>query len=538
MFKNYLACHKLVYRTPDQNLLFENVSFDLEEGEKAALIGENGCGKSTLLKIINGEILPESGKVTLNTACSYLLQKTGEISGRVIDVLGLKDKIEALAKITEGMATEEDFEIVGQDWDIWERLNQELEEWGMPGLDIYRDFDCLSGGEKEKILLIRIFLNPSDIILLDEPTNNLDKKTKDQFIEKLMQLKQGVLLVCHDREILEKVSTILELSKKGIERFGGNYTFYQSEKFRQQNILEAQINNLKKQADKLKERQQDVLKNRAKENAYGEKQIANHRYSRMAGAALKIQAEATSGKQTQATKAKIAECEEEIYNLELKKKNEPLKIPLPTRPFIRERLLEISGVSFGYDSKPLFEDFDLLLKSGERVAITGDNGCGKSTLLKLIAGQLIPQKGSLKLNGKAVYLNQALDMLNQDVNLIAAISELNPKASVNMVRATLANFKFRNIMGEKIVNKLSGGELLRASLAAIFCCNEQPDILILDEPTNNLDIKSIEILEEALAWYQGTILAVSHDATFLENIKISRFINLRASCFRDKETLY
>lgn len=526
MSKNYLSGSGLSYHLPNHDLLFENLDFDLKFGEKVALIGENGCGKSTLFKIINGLLFPDSGKLVGEAKISYLPQAVQLLTGKVDDVLGIRPKLDALERINSAQATENDWEIVGNDWEIADKLQQELTDWGLEKILFSAPFEELSGGEKEKLLLIKTLLFSSEIILLDEPTNNLDAAAKKLLSAKLMNLEQGVLMITHDRQLLNEVEMIWEMSPKGIKKFGGNYEFYQQAKQQMKNELVSKVSHLSKENNRLSIQRNEIDTKKSKQNKYGEKEVANHRYSRLVGNAKKSLAEASTAGKKKLITAKLEENNMNIYNLGLELKQDFIKIPLPEKPFIREKLIEIIHLNFGYDTKSLITDFNLIMKGNDRIALKGNNGCGKTTLLKLILGNLQPQSGILKLNGRAVYLNQSLDLLNPEKSLLENILDLNPGITINEAHKTLANFKFRNIMALKEVKSLSGGELLRGCLAAIFATAEQPDILILDEPTNNLDITSIEILESSLAQYQGALLVVSHDETFLKNIQINTEIIL------------
>lgn len=526
MLKNYLACSKLSYTLPDGRKLFENLDFDIGFGEKAALCGENGCGKSTLFKIISGELSPSSGTLIRHSQTAFIPQNIHGISGRIDEVAGIRAKLEALERISSGNAQEQDWDILDNDWDIEERWSKLLTEWGLAYLAPQDCFSKLSGGEKEKILIIKALLQKSDIILLDEPTNNLDLASKQKLWQILEEIPQGVCLITHDRSILNRVSTIWELNPQGLRRYGGNYAFYRQEKEKQKELAENKIKELSKETGRLAATLQNLESQSARDKRYGEKQIANRRYSRLDGNAKKAQADSLSAKLKKSGTEKIDKNKEEIRRLETELKEECLKIPLPGKPFLRNKLLEIKEISFSYGNRKLFNNFSLLMKGDERIAIAGANGSGKTTLIKLITGELPPDKGEVSLNGRAVYLNQELDILDNRLSLLDNMLILNPSTTVHEAHKTLANFKFRNRSAYKKAGELSGGERLRACLSAIFCTPEQPEMIILDEPTNNLDLPSQDILENALSQYQGALIAVSHDEAFLEKLKIAKIINL------------
>lgn len=526
MQKSYIAAILLSYNLPDNNLLFKALSFDLAYGEKTALIGDNGVGKTTLLKIIQGELTPSSGVIKRHAKIAIIPQNVQEIKGTILEVLGIGEIICALQRISRGEAFESDWEIVGNNWDLEDRLETQLKTWNLEFVKLDQDFAVLSGGEKEKILIIRAILDNADIILLDEPTNNLDYNSRKFLIEQLFALPQGILVISHDRMLLNEVSEIWEMTANGIKKYGGNYEFYKAQKIIEKQNKEAEVSNLEQLNKQLFTQKIGAEQKKSRANAYGDKMVENRKYSRLDAGLRKSQAERTAAKKNQILEEKMEKTKAELYDKRLELKEEIIKIPVPDKPFIREKLLEIKEMSFSFGERHLFENFNLVMKGDERVAINGDNGSGKTTLLKLILGDLQADFGTINLNGRAVYLNQDLSLLNKKLNSIEAVLESNPSINNHEARRTLANFKFRNTAAEKKVSVLSGGELLRACLASIFCTSNQPDLIILDEPTNNLDIKSVEILENALVQYKGALLVVSHDKDFLARIGITKNINL------------
>lgn len=525
MSRSFLSLNDISYVLPNGHQLFQGVSLNVYTGCKCMLVGENGVGKSTLCQIIRGNIFFQSGILSGDAQIYYLPQLLFS-SGTIAEVMGLKPKFDALLRVEQGLTEDDDFEIIGNSWSLLEILRKEFELWGIAYLDAQACFADLSGGEKEKVMLIAAFLSSADILLLDEPTNNLDAPARQLFLQKMRDCKKGMLIVSHDRELLQQADEIAELTADGINLYGGNYDFYCEQKQLAKQNLQMQVTLLDKENKRLIQQKMLLQEQAAHKASYGEKQVANHRYSRMAGAAMALSAQNSQGKKKSGLEVKLSENRETSYALGLKLKEELIKIPLPEKPFIKERAIEIVDLCFGFGQLKLFNHFNLLMKGNDRAAFCAGNGVGKTTLLKLLLGELSPESGKVKLNVRAVYLNQDLSLLNKDKSLLDNLMELNPGLSVNQAYSVLANFKFRNELALKMAGCLSGGELLKASLAAVLGTPKQPEMLILDEPTNNLDIKSMEILEEALLQYQGALLVVSHDKTFLENIGIEKFIYL------------
>lgn len=526
MFKDFLCGQNIAYQLPNHQTLFSGLNFSLARGEKIALIGENGAGKSTLFNIISGRLAPSAGKITGTAKLHYVPQNLGAITGSGAGAMGIELLQQALIRVEQGCARDNDFEIIGSDWDFREQLAAELGRWYLSSQKLSADFAIMSGGEKEKLLLAAAFLSRVDILLLDEPTNNLDDAARNVFYDKLAETPKGCLIISHDRELLSQMTKIWELKTDGLRCFGGNYEFYRQVCEKEKSAKQADLILATKEKKQLQQRLSDMQTREARRNRYAGKLKSNRRYTPMQMNLMKSYAEGSAGAVKSQIAGKLAEKEDQISQKSWELKEELIKISLPDKPFLKERLVEIGGVDFGYCQELLFKKFNLVMKGGDRVALCGSNGCGKTTLIKLILGKLKAVSGSCKLNGNAVYLAQDLGLLKQELTLLDNVLNINPGLSVNEAYAILANFKFRHEMALKKVASLSGGELLRGCLAAILGSRKQPDLIILDEPTNNLDIASLRVLEQALCQYQGALLVVSHDRQFLENTRIRRMINL------------
>lgn len=438
------------------NTIFDGVSATFNDFDKVAIVGDNGSGKTTLLKLLAGDLLPDSGNVGKN-ASVYMLNQ--------INVS-----------------------------------------------------DSKSGGEQQMFALMRVFESGADILLLDEPTNNLDSDAKQIFFNQLRSYPNGAVIVSHDRELLQQMDKIIDLQNGKLKVYGGNYDFYLEQKRIESNNLYSRYADTQKSIARLNNTINIAQNTRQHHEAKQAKDISNSRRSRLEANALKGKSKETEAKKRNIIQKKLNQQIELQQSLSEQMIDDKIKIPVPNKTFYSKELIQISGLKFGYGTEMIFDNFDFSMYGGQRIRIIGKNGSGKSTLLKLICGDLKPKSGTIKAFGKIAYLNQDLSVLDKNKNIVENIMDIAGVLKHD-AHVIAANFGFRGDASNKRVSVLSGGELLKATLAAVLGGTEQPDLLILDEPTNNLEIKSISILEDALNQYRGAILLVSHDEMFVKNIK-------------------
>ena len=444
--------------------LFSNLSYSFGVGKKFAIIGDNGAGKTTLLKIISGYLLPDSGRVVRNATC-YLLPQ----------------------------------------------INTDATK---------------SGGQSQQIALMRAFDSDADILLLDEPTNNLDVMARTEFFNKLRAYHGGVVVVSHDRELLNQMDVLLELHNGMLSVFGGNYDFYIAQKKQIQESLESKYTDAQKEIARLNMTMRIAQNTRQHHEAKQQKDKNNKASgSRLWANALRGKSAETEAKRRNQIQKKLIAQMERSADLSMQLRNDVIKIPLPDKRVYDKEIVRVENLHFAYGDQVIFSDFNFTMRTGERVRLVGDNGAGKTTLLKIICGKLHAATGNVKTYGRIAYLNQDLSLLTPDKSVVENIVEC-AGILTHDAHAIAANFGFRGDASRKLVKFLSGGELLRATLAAVLGDKNQPDLLILDEPTNNLDIKSTNVLESALNQYRGAILIVSHDEMFVRNIDISRTVKI------------
>lgn len=512
-----LSCNN-ISKSFGTDVIIKSCSFNIEDHEKAAIVGINGAGKSTLLKIITGIEPADTGLVTLakDKTLGYLAQQQNLGSDNTIydELLSVKqyvlDMEKELRSIEKRMNTADGDELenlMKKYSDLNHRFEMEngyaykseitgvLKGLGFSEEDFTLNVNTLSGGQKTRVALGRLLLAKPDIILLDEPTNHLDMESIRWLENYLLNYNGAVLIVAHDRYFLDKiVSKIIELDNGVATVFSGNYTDYAAKKAILRNMKLKEYLNQQREI----KHQEDVITKLKQFNR--EKSIKR-----------------AESREKMLDKIEIVDKPQEL--------NDKMNIKLEPNVVSGNDVLTISGLSKSFDDVTLFDNIDIEIKRGERVALIGNNGTGKTTILKLINGIIEPDSGSIYLGAKVNigYYDQEHHVLDPDKTIFDEIRDAYPDLNNTQIRNTLAAFLFTNEDVFKYIRDLSGGEKGRVSLAKLMLSNA--NFLILDEPTNHLDIVSKEILENALNNYTGTVLFVSHDRYFI-NAAATRIIEL------------
>ncbi|MDQ0463839.1 ATPase subunit of ABC transporter with duplicated ATPase domains [Caulobacter ginsengisoli] len=516
----------LAVATPDGRVLFENLSLTLG-AERTGLVGANGVGKSTLLAIVAGERAPAAGTVACNGRIGVLRQTLSPPPGAsVADRLGIAEDLARLARAEAGEADADDLALA--DWDLEARVAEGLADMGLAGLALDRPAASLSGGQLTRLDLAGLLIARPDLILLDEPTNNLDAAARAQVASLLRGWRGGALVVSHDRALLREMDRIVELSSLGARVYGGHYDLYAERKAAERAAAERGLDLAEREADRAAREAQQALERKARRDAAGRKFAAKGSEPKILLGAMAERAENSGARGQQLAERRRAAAAEAIEAAQAQvERVRTLAFDLPPSGLAAGKMvLAFEDVGFGYGGAPVLEGVSLKLTGPERVAVVGPNGSGKTTLLRLAAGELAPTAGTVRRGAWAVLVDQQTAVLGQAGSVLDAFQRLNPGAGLNAAHAALARFLFRNSAAHQAVASLSGGERLRAALACVLSGVEPPQLLILDEPTNHLDLSSLEAVEAALRGYDGAILAVSHDADFLAAIGVEREIRL------------
>ena len=520
-----LTLERLSYATPDGVSLFDKLSLAFG-AERTGLVGRNGVGKTTLLRLIAGELAPLSGSVSVRGRIGVLRQAMSPPAGATVaDLLRVRADIDRHVRIRESRGREEDF--ANALWDLDSRIETALAAVGLAGQPMDRDAATLSGGEATRLALAALLIAEPDLILLDEPTNNLDAEARARVARVLRGWKGGAIVVSHDRGLLREMDRIVELSSLGAKLYGGTFDLYLERKAQAAAAAQQDLAAAERAVARVAREAQGAREKKARRDAAGQRFAASGSAPKILLGAMAERAENSSAragrlaeKLAQQAAGELAEAQGRVERLRR------LAFDLPPSGLAAGKgVLALEAVSFAHPGGPTLA-FDLRMTGPERVAVTGPNGAGKTTLIRLAVGALAPASGQVRLGVRAALLDQKTAMLRDDETLVEAFRRLNPAAGENAARAALARFLFRNVAGDKRVGSLSGGERLRAALACLLCAPAPPQLLILDEPSNHLDLDSLAAVEAALRGYDGALLVVSHDRDFLEAVGVEREVAL------------
>ncbi|KRB56795.1 ABC-F family ATP-binding cassette domain-containing protein [Flavobacterium sp. Root186] len=520
------------YLHSNKDLLFDKINFTVNHHEKIALIGNNGVGKSTLLKIIARDLQPADGLLKTDSKPYYLPQIFGQFNHLTIaEALHVEDKLNALQEILNGNVSEENLNILNDDWTIEERCNEALQYWQLQDLDWNQKLETLSGGQKTKVFLAGISIHEPELVLLDEPSNHLDISGRELLYGFIKNTSSTLIVVSHDRKLLNLLHSVYELSKHRITVYGGNYDFYAEQKQIENNALSHDIQSKEKALRKAKEKERETLERQNKLDSRGEKKQKKAGVSRIMMNTLRNNAENSTAKTKGVHAEKIGGISKDLQELRSALPDiDQMKFGFDKTNLHKGKVLfTATEINHGYENQLLWKNpLNFQIVSGQRIGLKGLNGSGKTTLIKIIMSELQPKTGTIyKVDSKTIYIDQDYSLIENQISVYEQALKFNVSGlQEHDIKMKLNKFLFSQNDWNKPCFALSGGEKMRLMLCCLTINNQAPDIIILDEPTNNLDIQNIEILTAAINEYKGTLIVVSHDVHFLEEIHIEDFIEL------------
>jgi ATPase subunit of ABC transporter with duplicated ATPase domains len=507
---------------PDGKPLFShlNAQFDTRH---TGMVGRNGVGKSLLARILAGLVMPTSGNCYGSEKVRYLAQHLSPQHYHTVAMLaGVDVPLAALTRIEAGSTCQADFDAVGDRWDIRQRLQIQLAAAGLDYLSPETATRRLSGGEAMRVALSGAMLSDPDFLILDEPTNHLDSASREALMEQLRRWPRGLLVISHDRRLLQQMEVIVELSSLGLRSYGGNYDFYQQLKAQETAGVVQQLEHLKVERKRTEQSLREKRERLEKRQSRGRRLGKEANQAKILLGRQKGRSEISAGRQEKQDAETQAQLNQQVQNAAHQLEHAPQIIMHTHSPFrvLSHPVATLTDAILPFATAP-FNSLNLTIYGGQRIGVTGPNGCGKSTLLKILAGQLTLVSGLCDVRVTPALLDQQLSLLNAQRNVLEQLLAVNTLAGESQLRMQLAQLGLDATRILLPCAQLSGGEQLKAALATVIYADPPARCLLLDEPTNHLDLMSLQALESLLNQYSGTLLVVSHDEVFLSQIGLT-----------------
>ena len=537
-----VVLHDVTFAWPDGTVALDHLTAAFGRG-RTGLVGRNGAGKSTLVRLATGQLHPTSGSIATSGPVDHLPQRLSpparpdrrwrvdqepaawahaSADDTVADLLGVRPTLTALRAVLAGDATAAQLEAVGDDWDLEERAAAVLDRVGLDGGDLDRPVSTLSGGQSVLAAVAGVRLRARPIVFLDEPTNNLDRRARGLLLDLVDDWRGTLVLVSHDRELLEHVDETVELRAGAMTVFGGTFSAFEEHLAVQQAAVEREVR-VAEQRHRTEKRQRIEAETKiARRAKAGEK--AGRSMPKILANEQRKKAQETAGR------LRVGYADDEAAALATKREaelrlrdDESIHVALPDPNVPASRRIATVTV----------RGRNVIVQGPERIAVTGDNGVGKSTLLEQLVGDPaarehpLPETTAVAHVDRIAYLPQRKDSLDDTATVLDNVRRDAPHVPVAEVRNRLAKFLVRGDTVDRPAGDLSGGERFRVALAALVLADPPPQLLVLDEPTNDLDLTSVDQLVDALRAYRGALVVVSHDETFLEQLELDERIELR-----------
>jgi ATPase subunit of ABC transporter with duplicated ATPase domains len=513
---------------PDGRLLFSelNESFDLR---RTGLVGRNGVGKSVLARILAGRWPPSSGRLLAHGTTHYLAQEPPRDAGTTVaTAAGVADVLEALARIESGSVDAADYDVVGSRWGIHKHLEEALQAQGLGYLDAGTPMRQLSGGEASRVAFVGALLSEADFLILDEPSNHLDRDARRALIDQLERWPKGLIVVSHDRELLRHMERIVELSPFGLRSYGGNYDLYAMRSEQERADAERELERRKAERRRDERELRDQRERAERREARGNRGARDANQAPILLGRQKERSEVTAGRlreQQEAQRAVLGERVREAAQLVDSRAVPVMRITQSTPGPHRVASLEGVRLAHGWHAGA---GLDMSITAGQRLGLTGPNGSGKSTLLRTLAGKLAPLQGHRQAWAPVAYLDQQAVDVDPARSALELMREVNTERAESDIRTLLAQIGLDARAAAMPSGQLSGGQRLATGLALAIYADPPARLLLLDEPGNHLDLPALQALENMLSAYEGALVVASHDEVFLERIGLTERVEATA----------
>lgn len=508
-------------------VMFKQLNFSLESNQVSALIGRNGQGKSLLMQMLNQTLKSDSiltsGQISWLIKHAYLPQLHRLTGLTIAEALDILDIYQTFKRVEQGVASFNDYDLLEGKWDLPTLWNTLLESAHLP-TDLDFPIKNLSEGQKTKLALSCLFLKTEHYLLLDEPSNHLDQESRKWLIDHLKRHPAGALIISHDRTLLNEVNHIYHLNEHGLHHTTGNYEQFYAQYQTNIAALEQSVQQNQREVKHMKQKQHEVLMKAQKRERAGNK-------LRESNSQAKILLDFKKEQAGQSIAAIQSQHQRQISNSQNELKDKKLRLEtvksqqfvFPTFQKKSGEILRVKRLKLKYGTQ---QPIDLAVHTAQKIHITGQNGIGKSTLLKAINAQKNQSNKSIQLFVECFYLDQNFSFLCDGMTVIENLTHMNSELSELEWRNLLGQLRIRGDKGIQLLSQLSGGEKLKVALLALSQIKPTPELLLLDEPENHLDIESRELLASAIQSYEGAVLLVSHDQIFVESCGISESFSL------------
>jgi ATPase subunit of ABC transporter with duplicated ATPase domains len=521
-----LAAHALTHTFADGITLFTGLSIGIGD-ERVGLVGRNGAGKSVLLQILAGTIAPTAGAIHRDPAYAYLGQSSARRTGTVADLLGIGAVHRAVARVLDGHGRPADLDLIADRWDLAERADDALRAVGLGGVALTRDATTLSGGEAMRVAIAGCLLTEPRLLLLDEPTNDLDAAGRAAVRTLIARWRWGLVIATHDREALAQVDRIIDLRGGVLHVYGGAWSHYAAARAAEAQAAEEAAASAEAVARRVERTLRAQAERKSRSDARGRRSRDTGSQPPLVLNAARERSQATGGRLRDTATRLREEARSRVVAASAaldSVRSLHLDVP-PSQLAAGSLVVALEGISISPADEPLQRGLDLVVRGPTRIAVTGPSGAGKSTMLSVIAGRIPVVAGRVRRGlplDRIALLDQRTALLGAGRSLADVLHARHPRLTDGRIRDALARAGFRGTDADRSVDALSGGERMRAALAAVLAADPTPQCLLLDEPTNHLDLETIAVLEAALRAWDGALVVVSHDAHFLDAIGLDR----------------